>query len=167
MEKKRQEHFKNLPRCTKGLIFPHWPEGVCNPECGECSPSDPPSPERVCPHCKGSGQFRVDVSIRRHVSGMSDVISCAYCHGTGKVPSPEPPEKVRDSVRKFAIEMERVLKANDYKRGWRGETLEYLERRLKEEFHEHIFSTDKDELVDIANFCMMIFEKLQGELPKE
>jgi len=50
MEKKRQEHFKNLPRCTKGLIFPHWPEGVCNPECGECSPSDPPSPEMVCPN---------------------------------------------------------------------------------------------------------------------
>ena len=71
--------------------------------------SDPPSPEMVCPHCKGSGQFRVDVSIRRHVSGMSDVISCAYCHGTGKVPSPEPLEKVSIGTIPYLKEFREII----------------------------------------------------------
>ncbi len=77
---------------------------------------------------------------------------------------------MRESVAKFAEHMEIVLKENDYKGGWEGNdcTIEYLNWRLTQEFgeyfanYEHLSKTQKrDELVDIANFCMMLWEKHQ------
>ena len=130
MEKKRQEHFKNLPRCTKGLIFPHWPEGVCNPECGECSPSDPPSPEMVCPNCKQTIVIKKDGTISYHKVPAKDRelyghnSKTAYCPLSGcdyqecatiPVPSPEPPEKVRETkniLEQFTIQLWRTYSSH-------------------------------------------------------
>ena len=53
--------------------------------------SDPPSPEMVCPDCKGNGKRYKYTSSTPE--GMQSG-KCPKCNGTGKVPSPEPPEKV-------------------------------------------------------------------------
>lgn len=69
----------------------------------------------------------------------------------------------RKCVRDFAEEMEIVLKENDYKGGWQDCTIEYLEKRLKEEITEYFMSKDnkKKELIDISNFCMMLASKYE------
>ena len=73
----------------------------------------------------------------------------------------------RPEVARFAREMEMVLRRNDYKGGWDNCDIEYLENRIKEELGEY-FSVEPDktyysdikqeEITDVANFCMMIFE---------
>ena len=73
---------------------------------------NPPSPEMVCPDCKGVGHWLLasmgtakvcpkchgskEVPDCGYDAAPSDVIKCPKCNGTGKVPPPEPPEKVRD-----------------------------------------------------------------------
>jgi len=73
----------------------------------------------------------------------------------------------RPEVARFAREMERVLRRNDHKGGWEDCDLEYLESRLTEEIEEYkdvepdktYFNAIKqEEIIDVANFCMMIFE---------
>jgi len=82
---------------------------------------------------------------------------------------------MREEVRLFAEEMEKVLQANDYKGGWDEAhcTMSYLEHRLVEEVGEYFrklehrliedgYITIDDrriELVDIANFCMMLWDR--------
>lgn len=87
---------------------------------------------------------------------------------------------VRPEVLKFASEMERILKANDYKGGWNAENckVSYLRARLVEELGEYfarvainidyestnpLDARDKElerkELVDIANFAMMLWDR--------
>ena len=45
-----------------------------------------PSPEMVCPACEGVGHWLL--------ASMGTAKVCPKCNGTGKVPSPEPPERV-------------------------------------------------------------------------
>jgi len=89
---------------------------------------------------------------------------------------------VRPIVLKFASEMERVLKENDSKGGWQDCDINYLRFRLMEEIGEYFAwqasDTDacgdkitaeewreknkdrvKKELVDIANFCLMLWDR--------
>jgi hypothetical protein len=86
--------------------------------------------------------------------------------------------KLRPEVLKFARAMEAKLRLHDEDRGksgWRGDvelgllsaTKSHLVERLKLEVEEYIRSFentrypgigDKDELCDIANFCMMLFD---------
>lgn len=76
---------------------------------------------------------------------------------------------MRKAVVTFAEAMEARLKENDYKGGW-GEdkcSLEYLERRIVEEFAEYLGSKScetgnvpEQELVDMANFCMMLYHRM-------
>lgn len=77
---------------------------------------------------------------------------------------------MRKEVREFAESMEAILGENDYKGGWDKDScsLEYLEARLVEEIGEYfrIVATDPNrsgggkELVDVANFCMMIYGRI-------
>lgn len=81
---------------------------------------------------------------------------------------------MREEVKKFAEEMESVLKENDYKGGWDRCSISWLEKRLIKEVGEYAessmlvddegdrsFEQDrKKELVDIANFCMMLHSRL-------
>ena len=68
---------------------------------------------------------------------------------------------MRTSVRSFAEVMEKVLQVNDHKGGWgkRQCSLKYLRRRLFEEFGEWVQTQNPAELPDIANYCMMIYER--------
>lgn len=75
--------------------------------------------------------------------------------------------KIRPCVMKFARQMERKLRENDYKGGWEKETNEYLLSRLREETDDvenwakclmrspiHL----QKECADVANFAMMIYD---------
>lgn len=93
---------------------------------------------------------------------------------TGKA---EPTEgfELRPAVRVFAEAMEVRLRENDYKGGW-GKTrcsIDYLERRLVQEFVEYMGNkacetgnNPEGECVDIANFAMMLYHRQNrtGEL---
>ena len=81
----------------------------------------------------------------------------------------EPRDELRRAVRLFAESMEARLRENDDKGGW-GEkqcSIEYLERRMIEEYTEYMGhrtcetgNTPEWECVDIANFAMMLFHRL-------
>lgn len=68
--------------------------------------------------------------------------------------------ELRPEVARFAQLMERRLRANDHKGGWRGDTPHALLRRLREETDElYLAITAEDvgnEAADVANFAMMI-----------
>ena len=83
--------------------------------------------------------------------------------------------KVRKSVKLFAEQMERVLREHDKKKGrkgWKKCLARYLRDKLDEEVSEykgHLFfpiddskSQAKNELIDIANICMMLYDKKGG-----
>jgi len=88
-----------------------------------------------------------------------------------KEPKGEPILPIVDArwqVRAFAEEMEIVLKRNDHKGGWRESPIQYLQSRLVEEMGEYfaLIAEGKDkgltaqkELLDIANFCMMLWDR--------
>lgn len=72
---------------------------------------------------------------------------------------------LRPSVQNFAEHMEKVLRENDWKGGWDDWDITYLNFRLVQEFGEYFAKYDelsytqrRDELADIANFCMMLWE---------
>lgn len=76
------------------------------------------------------------------------------------------PSKPRESIMRFAQQMEEKLAANDHKGGWENEDIGYLLTRLREELDELVnavdFGTQKDvvgEAADIANFAMMIADR--------
>jgi hypothetical protein len=82
---------------------------------------------------------------------------------------------IRPEVAEFAIEMEKVLRENDYKKGWDKLTIDDLFFRIKDEYEELEQAYDlyanpligidevRDEMhnmrreaIDIANFCMFL-----------
>ncbi len=83
---------------------------------------------------------------------------------------------MRDSVKQFAREMEKQLKANDHKGGWDKCTFKYLFERLEEETAElsefFVLNDERNEYqiqldnvgqivreaADVANFALMIAE---------
>jgi len=90
-------------------------------------------------------------------------------------------EPVRNEVARFAIRMERKLLENDHKGGWDHCNFGYLFKRLEEELKEAksaageltattwdaegdldgIAEAAIDELADVANFAMMIADKIR------
>jgi NTP pyrophosphatase (non-canonical NTP hydrolase) len=85
---------------------------------------------------------------------------------------------IRREVLRFTDAMESVLKKNDYKGGWNECNVSYLRARLVEELGEYfarvainidyeatkpLDARDKElerkELVDIANFAMMLWDR--------
>lgn len=101
----------------------------------------------------------------------------------------------RKEVQEFAVAMERVLRENDWKGGWKGDETDdaYMFDKLLEEFAEVCVSTtfrkfDKfecmemfgyalhnaernrnyvGEIVDLANVAMMLFDREQTKSEKE
>lgn len=71
----------------------------------------------------------------------------------------------RKEVMFFAFEMERVLKLHDKNKGdsWKTCDVMYLDNRLKQEYREWDLTPkcDNKELVDVANMCMMIWNRLE------
>jgi NTP pyrophosphatase (non-canonical NTP hydrolase) len=79
--------------------------------------------------------------------------------------------EIRKSVLKFAEEMEKKLKENDHKGGWRNCTIDYLMQRLFQEWGELSYVVHQkkprkeivSEAADVANFAMMITEVYRKE----
>lgn len=74
--------------------------------------------------------------------------------------------EIRPEVLKFAKAMEKKLKENDHKGGWKDCDISYLNHSLNEEVSELQSAILEegyitDECVDIANFAMMIFDILK------
>lgn len=57
--------------------------------------------------------------------------------------------------------METTMSRHDKNKGesWKWCDVDFLKGKLKEEFEEYQDSGDKHELVDIANVCMMLFNR--------
>ena len=92
----------------------------------------------------------------------------------------------RESVCWFSGLMETKLRENDHKGHWRNCDLEYMEQRIREEFAElsaalmqyqiaslspheatrtrYLGDRVKREAADVANFAMMIADRVRGEL---
>lgn len=74
---------------------------------------------------------------------------------------------IRKEIMEFAEEMERVMAEHDNGKGdsWKRIPLSQLDDKLNEEIEEARIDGDKREFVDVANVCMMIWErmKLAGE----
>ncbi len=75
--------------------------------------------------------------------------------------------KVRKEVMRFAEDMERILRDNDYKGGWGKCSKKYLLNKLQEEILEvykekYGRSFLRKELIDVANICMMLWDKEEG-----
>lgn len=75
---------------------------------------------------------------------------------------------MRPTLVEFADAMELKLQKNDHKRGWRELPLEALERLMKIELEEYAVAREfltvddaRKELVDVANFCMMLWDRLE------
>lgn len=91
--------------------------------------------------------------------------------------------KLRPCVQKFANQMELVLRENDHKNGWDVMCAYELLGRISEERDELLRAIDKfyendnetgnlrekmlDEAIDIANFCMMIYDNYYEDKVKE
>ena len=80
---------------------------------------------------------------------------------------------VRRCVLRFAVEMERKLRANDHKGGWDDDEVEDLLARIPEETAEleraleryySVHTQGPDEVVgeaaDVANFAMMVADRI-------
>ena len=84
-------------------------------------------------------------------------------------------EELRPEVRAFAALMERELRENDWKGGWKGCDVSYLRDRLAQEYAEAILAADyyqsygtmqervASEAADVANIAMMLCDVL-GQL---
>jgi hypothetical protein len=75
---------------------------------------------------------------------------------------------IRPEIMEFAEEMEKKMASHDRERGesWKQCSLEYLRARLSEEVIEsYVPNADPREVIDVANFCMMIFHnrRTRGE----
>jgi len=66
---------------------------------------------------------------------------------------------IRPELTEFAIAMEMVLRKHDNKKKdtWKKIPEENLRLMLMTEVYEFIDSKDKNELIDVANICMMLF----------
>src|SRR5262245_53930578 len=73
----------------------------------------------------------------------------------------------REALRIFAGEMERVLKAHDHKTDWRLRPVKALISKMYLEVEEFKVAVEhfevkeaRNELIDIANFCMIVSDRL-------
>ena len=79
---------------------------------------------------------------------------------------------LRDEILEFACAMEDKMAVHDAERGdnWKGMGYDFLLNRLEHEEVEYWISLgnpdfrfgDPDELLDIANFCMMLYHRLNN-----
>jgi hypothetical protein len=81
---------------------------------------------------------------------------------------------IRNEVADFSVLMERKLQRNDHKQGWRTLPIEALRRLMMLEIEEYNVAREffgpeeaRSELVDIANFAMMLHDRLGMEVKKQ
>lgn len=95
---------------------------------------------------------------------------CDDCERKWQMPMVSFPVDIKHpQVIAFAKAMDEVLTKNDHKGGWQEDncTIEYLQHRLVEEMGEYFRSLEMDvlsswrkkELVDVANFAMMLWDR--------
>ncbi len=82
-------------------------------------------------------------------------------------------KKIRPEVNVFAERMEEILKINDYKNGWENCSKDFLMSKVFEELGEMVIAigcashNDKidvqNEIIDVANFLMMLWDKLEKQ----
>lgn len=79
--------------------------------------------------------------------------------------------KIRKEVILFSEMMEKKLRENDYKGGWKSCTADYLEARAVDEMKE-VFNCKNthnigliEECADVANFLMMLCD-IEGKLKR-
>lgn len=79
----------------------------------------------------------------------------------------------REALAKFVDQMEIVLRKHDHKGGWRNDPIEMLVRRLKLELAEFDIAYDfhqvedaRRELVDLSNFCLIVWDRMGVENQK-
>ena len=67
---------------------------------------------------------------------------------------------VRDDLKDFCLAMEAKLREHDAEKGnsWKDVPIDYLREKFKEEFDE-CGGVDKSEFVDMANICMMLWNR--------
>lgn len=88
-------------------------------------------------------------------------------------------KEIRAPLLRFCEQQELLLRTHDEKKGyasWKDDSFEAIQNRLKDEFFEYFdgttsFSTavesikhNQRELLDIANFCMMLHDKYDDSL---
>lgn len=73
----------------------------------------------------------------------------------------------RAALQTFADKMELVLRKHDHKTTWRTDPIEMLVRKLKLELMEFDIAYDferweeaRNEAVDLANFCLIVYDRL-------
>ena len=75
-------------------------------------------------------------------------------------------QKVRPEIIDFAEKMETVMREHDEKKGdsWKKCDVKQLDNKLCEEFREwdETNKCSNEELVDIANMCMMLWNRLEN-----
>jgi len=70
---------------------------------------------------------------------------------------------MRDGILNFAIEMDKTMNKHQRRKGnsWKTCSLDFLKHKLVEEFNEYCKDTnDRKELIDIANMCMMLYNRI-------
>ena len=102
--------------------------------------------------------------INHHCDECKDPHSCDMHM---KCLQEEPAIDIRPAVRAFAEAMELKLRKNDHKTGWRQLPIEALLRLFKLEVQEFEVADEfftiveaRRESVDMANFAMMIWDRL-------
>jgi len=79
-------------------------------------------------------------------------------------------ERIRPEILEFAKEMERIMAKHDNGKGdsWKQMPIKQLDDKFNEEIEEASIEGDRQEWVDVANVCMMIWKRRQenAELKK-
>ena len=78
-------------------------------------------------------------------------------------------DDVRPEVKKFAIAMEKRLRKNDFKGGWRKEKPEYFAIKILKHsrqlgtyiLYKELYYSILD-CIDISNYCMMLYDNLEN-----
>ena len=72
---------------------------------------------------------------------------------------------MRNEILEFAIKMDNIMNIHENKKGdsWKFCDLKFLEDKLDKEYNEWIESKNENELIDIANICMMLFFRKNKE----
>ena len=135
--------------------------------------------ESICDECKNNdlerciykNELLTNIDACRHKEEKPDILDDSF-----KLP-------IREDLYDFMVAMERVLKENDHKGGWKTESVQFLYEKFKIEVDEvnqlakltfldicnnpnflndsfNIKAQFEKELIDVANMCMMIWSKL-------
>ena len=69
--------------------------------------------------------------------------------------------EIRKEIMDFAVEMELKMQTHDEDRGdsWKVCGLSDLAKGLEREMHEYALSGNRQELVDVSNYCMMVWNR--------